>query len=426
MILKEADGRDDDIREIEDLARAHPHIRYKAEDNIKRIRSGLSGEESAAHFLNREFRDSKRVAVLHDIRLACGDDDYAQIDHLLIHRVQGTAWILETKSYSGDLSCNEHGEWVVFYNRRPTAVPSPVEQAKRQAIALERWLKQRGIKGINRIIPVVLTNPRGHVSRKHLRADDHVVKSDNFARWYQDASESIGAGKALAMMGRFLVSGMDEIQMRLLGRKICDAHEPAKFNWPARLGVSDNKMNRTNDQPTFRMMGRAIVFDRQASGAYRYANEDPELHSAFLAGALGRDAGTYSPKGGHTGILTMPAAMMPELQDRMDALYNQDERPSVALASTGRKDVRPTRVLGQTIAASMLAMANVKTEIETPLGKVRTQPLPDGRIALRAQGNPNLEKALSAACRGQAKWEPRYRNWIITAAQLPSIIANIK
>jgi len=240
MILKEASGRDDDIREIERLATMNPRIRDKAESEIRKIRSGLSGEDSAAHFLDREFRDSKRVAVLHDIRIDAGDGDFAQIDHLLIHRIQGTAWILETKNYAGDMSCDEHGDWVVFYNRRPTAIPSPVEQAKRQAIVLERWLKRNEIKGISRINTVVLTNPRARITRKHLKADDHVVKSDNFARWYQEQVDGIGAGTALAMMGRFLVSGMDEMQLRMLGRRISEAHQPASFDWAARLKVSQN------------------------------------------------------------------------------------------------------------------------------------------------------------------------------------------
>lgn len=349
MILKEATGRDDDIREIERLVALNPQIRAKAETEIRNIRSGLSGEGSAAHFLNREFRDSKRVAVFHDIRIDCGDGDFAQIDHLLIHRVQGTAWILETKNYSGDLSCDEHGDWVVFYNRRPTPVPSPVEQAKRQAIALDRWLKKHGIKGVNRIVPVVLTNPKARISRKHLRSDDHVVKSDNFARWYQEKTDSIGAGTALAMMGRFLVSGMDEMQLRLVGRKICDAHQPARFDWAGRLGVNNT--------------------EKKSSGISAASVQTSLKRFAPFARAVAASVGAIATPSGRTAP---------------------------------------------------------NDQIVTPLGIIRTQTLDDGRIALRHDRNDQLSVALSAACKSRGQWNPRYRNWIVRAADLPSIIAAVR
>lgn len=350
MILKEASGRDDDIHAIERLAAANPRIRDKAESEIRKIRSGMSGEDSAAHFLDREFRDSKRVAVLHDIRISAGDGDFAQIDHLLIHRIQGTAWILETKNYAGDMSCDEHGDWVVFYNRRPTAIPSPVEQAKRQAIVLERWLKRNEIKGISRINTVVLTNPRARITRKHLKADDHVVKSDNFARWYQKQVDGIGAGTALAMVGRFLVSGMDEMQLRMLGRRIGDAHQPASFDWAARLGVSTN-----------------------------------------------------GPSDRHTPV---SASAIPPLR-KLSPLVE-------AVAGNRRSAPKPTPTSGD------------KGEVSTPIGIIRTQTLDDGRVALRHDRDDRLSNALSNACRGRGQWNPRYKNWIVRADDLSSILAAVR
>lgn len=237
MILKRATDRSGDIAELERLARIHPTCAKKAQTQIANIRKGQSGEGTAAHFLDREFRDSTKTAVLHDIRLECSDGDFAQIDHLVINRVQGVAWILETKNYSGNLHCNEHHEWTLYYGRKPVPIASPVAQAQRQVVAFERWLRTHEISGINKVIPVVLVNPRSSINRKHLRSGENVIKSDNFRQWVDDQTESIGFGGALMILGRFAISGMDEMKLRELGKKICRANHPASFDWPARMGV---------------------------------------------------------------------------------------------------------------------------------------------------------------------------------------------
>jgi len=421
MILKEASGRQDDICQIERLAAAHPCVRDKADAEIWRIRSGEAGEGSAAHFLNREFRESTRVAVLHDIRLHCGDGDFAQIDHLLIHRVQGTAWILETKNYSGDLHCDEHGDWMVFYNRRPTHVPSPVEQAKRQGIVLERWLKHHEIKGVSRIVPVVLTNPRARISRKHLRPDDHVVKSDNFGRWFQDQANGIGPGTALGMIGRYLVSGMSEMELRHLGRKISDAHQPATFDWATRLGVapSTGRSNASSMKPSpdipgnaiFRWMGKDLVFCPSPDGLYRCLVSDPEIHAFASRGAAGPDAGKYKTTGPSTGIWALEEAFLPYLQARLDAAASQ-------LTSTPAGTVRGS--------IPHALSSNPKSQVQTPFGIITTHALDDGRVALRHARNDALNEAVAQACRGRAQWNPRYRNWIVRKEDLSSIIASIR
>lgn len=238
MILKTATDRSADIAELERLARIHPSCAKKAQTEIANIRKGQSGEGTAAHYLDREFRDSTKTAVLHDIRLECSDGDFAQIDHLVINRVQGAAWILETKNYSGNLHCNEHHEWTLYYGRKPVPIASPVAQAQRQVVAFERWLRTHEITGINKVVPVVLVNPRSAINRKHLRPGENVIKSDNFRQWLDDQSQAIGFGGALMILGRFAISGMDEMKLRDLGKKICKANRPASFDWRARMGLS--------------------------------------------------------------------------------------------------------------------------------------------------------------------------------------------
>jgi hypothetical protein len=101
VIFKEADDHSADIVELERLKVLAPKAAKAIEREIRNIRSGASGEKSAAHFINREFGRSERLAIIHDLRIGT-DGDFAQIDHLLIHRLQATAWVLETKTTPGD------------------------------------------------------------------------------------------------------------------------------------------------------------------------------------------------------------------------------------------------------------------------------------------------------------------------------------
>ncbi len=86
MILKDADDRSEELAALE-RAQADALSSNGAEISrqIARLRSGISGERSAAHFLNREFAESENLAVIHDLRLCLGDQT-AQIDHLVMHR----------------------------------------------------------------------------------------------------------------------------------------------------------------------------------------------------------------------------------------------------------------------------------------------------------------------------------------------------
>jgi hypothetical protein len=119
MILKEADDRAQDIAELERLKATAPSSYHVAiERQIKNIYAGRQGERDVAHFLKRELGSSSIMAILHDLRLEV-DGDYSQIDHLVINRIQASAWVLETKNYSGRLSCDEHGDWTVWQGGKP-------------------------------------------------------------------------------------------------------------------------------------------------------------------------------------------------------------------------------------------------------------------------------------------------------------------
>jgi hypothetical protein len=169
MIIKHAEGRARDITELERLRAIAPaRAREKIDEELRKIRKGEAGERSAAHFLDRDFGRSDCFAILHDLRLEL-DGQAAQIDHLVIHRYQARAWVLESKSYGGQLSCNEHGDWTVWYGKLPKAISSPVAQARRQAELLTHWLSANKLPGLREIERVVLISPDTSINRKKSR-----------------------------------------------------------------------------------------------------------------------------------------------------------------------------------------------------------------------------------------------------------------
>jgi len=102
--------------------------------------AGFKAEQKMAHYLSRAFNDAKDILVLNGIRLK-SDDDWAQIDHLIIHRYGMI--IIESKSAVGTIEINDHGEWSrAGYDK---GMASPVEQARRQAVFLRSYLNRSGL-----------------------------------------------------------------------------------------------------------------------------------------------------------------------------------------------------------------------------------------------------------------------------------------
>jgi hypothetical protein len=235
MILKDADDRADDIAELQRLKSiAPPAFHAKIQKQIDNIYSGLEGEKSAAHFINREFGSKQRLVILHDLRIGVGGD-YAQIDHLIIHHVQGAAWVLETKNFSGRLSCNEHGDWTVWKGKTPTPIPSPTNQARRHCETLRQWLAAHRITAIRDIHPVVLISPTSSIQRSGHRDHKNVVKSDNFTQWWDEQANKIGFGTVLGMIGRNALNGFTRDEMIVLGKRLAFSHVPAVYDWRSML-----------------------------------------------------------------------------------------------------------------------------------------------------------------------------------------------
>lgn len=361
MILKQADDRQRDIDALEALKAQAPKSYHKdIQQQIDAIYRGIQGERDAAHFINREFGTAKRMAVIHDVRLE-HDGDVAQFDHIVIHRIQGTAWVLETKNFSGRLSCDQHGDWTVWYGSKPQPVPSPINQARRHCKFLKNWLKRHGIKNLHTIIPVVLISPTSSVNRKHLTPVVHVVKSDNFGEWWSKETDAMGVGTTLFKMGHWVLNNMSEDDMILLGKRLAGSHRPAQYDWRAMLRLPKDL--------------------------------DVKVPSPYAAVASEKS----KPKPQRQA--PVPIAEMP--------LPSATDRPP-EISSSARD------VIDRALEAKI---------IDTPYGNITVTRLPDGRIAIRNEKNDDLIAKVKAACKSAGgQWNGRFSNWIIGEEHLPTVL----
>lgn len=103
----------------------------------RRCVAGDAAEKQMAFYLKREFRIAKDIWVINDLRIG-HDGEFAQIDHLLVS--QRGMFIIESKSVTGSVHINAHGEWAREYDGKSEGMPSPVLQAEAQGRILKQLL----------------------------------------------------------------------------------------------------------------------------------------------------------------------------------------------------------------------------------------------------------------------------------------------
>lgn len=114
MILKARDGRDEDIQELNRLLTLDlsGKQRFLVERELKCLKSGNSGENSSAYYLDFGFKNSKNWVVIHDLRIE-HRALVAQIDHLLINRFL-EVYVLESKNYFYGIKITDDGEFLAY------------------------------------------------------------------------------------------------------------------------------------------------------------------------------------------------------------------------------------------------------------------------------------------------------------------------
>ena len=204
------------------------------ESEIWSIRLGAKAETDAAYLIDFDLRDSPHWAVIHDLRLEV-DGQVAQIDHLVISRML-EVFVCESKSFTGGVKVNEHGEWVTFRERKPVGIPSPVEQNRRHIAVIERAIKVGMIKLPRRVVPIkprfvniVLVSEVGTVGRprRKLPELDAIVKADQFRTML--VNRDFPSADMLKFIGSDTLADF--------GRQLVALHRPVQRDWAARFGL---------------------------------------------------------------------------------------------------------------------------------------------------------------------------------------------
>jgi Nuclease-related domain len=246
MQLKGADGRGSDIAELESLLgrsdiAADP--RRRIEQEIRLIRAGEAGERDAAYEIEFHYGRRTNRVTIHDLRLEVGGR-VAQIDHLVIDRLL-TIWVCESKHFAEGVAVNDHGEWSRFFGGRPSGIPSPTEQNKRQIAVIRDAFEEGLVEFPKRLgLPlkpdfrgVVLVSNGARISRPRSKAAaaaaglDSVIKVERFKSVIDADLDS----RSLATLRRVI----SEAELHRIGRELVNLHRPIKLDWAGRFGLDD-------------------------------------------------------------------------------------------------------------------------------------------------------------------------------------------
>lgn len=268
MLLKSADDKSKRLRLLEDLQQS-PLLDTTQRDwlqkELDRLRKGIQGERSAAHYLDNYLASSKNNLLMHDLRFEV-DEEVAQIDHLLLTRAAGIM-LFETKNFSGNLRINEHGEFSVNYGTREYGIPSPLEQSRRHANVLMKLLVRL------EIVPrlghqmefrhFVLVDPKATITRPPAKKFDTsmVIKADLFPQWHK---RFVDADVGVLDMVKGLANVRSADTVKEWGAKLLREHRPVDplklpdFMAP-RVSTSESRRTVTTAVPTAKPQSAAIA-----------------------------------------------------------------------------------------------------------------------------------------------------------------------
>jgi hypothetical protein len=242
MIVKHADDKTPHIEALEALLKRRnldATQKRNIERDIRFMRAGMRGEKEAAYEINFYYGEkSENWCVIHDLRIE-HEGRVAQIDHLLLNRLM-EAFVLETKSFSEGVGCNEHGEFVQFWGGKVQGIASPIEQNAKHIAVLQAALKggrvplprRLGITMHPTFVGLVVVSKTARVSRpkgKHPELDC-ILKADQLsARLQRDVEKA----------GLFKLIGADTLHE--LAKSFAGLHVPAPLPTPARYGLDEEE-----------------------------------------------------------------------------------------------------------------------------------------------------------------------------------------
>ncbi|SFV64437.1 hypothetical protein MNB_SV-3-1530 [hydrothermal vent metagenome] len=207
--------------------------------DLKRIENGYKSEKENAYYLDFEFENSTHSIILHDIRLEYNGRT-AQIDHIFIGRTGIT--LLESKSFTGELTIKDDGSLLVKYGNNINTYPNPIEQNNRHRQVLKELINDnfdlqgntKLLGGIN-IDSKVLINPKTTVTNKKL--PDGFERADSFATQRVKEINKMGILKVLHTASKVMTMEKN-IE---LAEFIIKNHKPIIFDYTKKYCMKTNQ-----------------------------------------------------------------------------------------------------------------------------------------------------------------------------------------
>lgn len=229
------------IQELESLLALpslNQNTQNKITQEIKKIRSGLTGEKEAAYQLDFHWGQSKNWMVIHDLHIEYNGLS-AQIDHLIINRFM-EIYVCESKRFSEGIAINDHGEFSMFYNGKPYGIQSPIEQNNRHIALLEKIFSDNlielptrmGIPIKPKLFSLILVANSARIIRpnKKFKGLDRVIKNEQVKNIIQkDIDSNLNFLEIARLISPDTVAAF--------AQNLAKLHQPQSFDWQAKFGI---------------------------------------------------------------------------------------------------------------------------------------------------------------------------------------------
>ncbi|MBK4736503.1 nuclease-related domain-containing protein [Noviherbaspirillum pedocola] len=234
MLCKKPDDKQAAVAVLENLlARAGSNKKAAIERELHIMRAGIKGEREAAYLIDFHLKDSRKTAVLHDLRLQLDDGRVAQIDHLLIHQTY-RFYVLETKHFSHGVKITDEGEFLRWNDWKKTyeGMPSPIEQNERHVLVLKKALAMMGLPE-PAVESMILVAPQARIDRSKKFNSSMVIKADQFLTAYQ---KNLDSANVLSMISGLVRTTFSESLVDI-SRKLLRMHRPILVDYEAKFGM---------------------------------------------------------------------------------------------------------------------------------------------------------------------------------------------
>ena len=258
MIYKTIDSKEKEIAKLKELLVKSNNAKQRAfiKADLQRIENGYKAEKDNAYYLDFYFKDNPRNILLHDIRIE-HNGEVAQIDHIIINRLG--IEVLESKSFSGELTIKADGSLNVKYGNKIQTFPNPIEQNNRHVKILSEFLKEnmelpQNLKlfGIP-ISSTVLINPKTTLTNDKLPKG--FLRADSFITDWKSRVDKMGAITVFKTIGTIISLERAKDIANLLIKH----HKAKYFDYEKKYSIKKDIKKKSSIKPMQMYMKESVL-----------------------------------------------------------------------------------------------------------------------------------------------------------------------